>query len=299
MKAYQYYPGCSLKGTGRAYEESLLAVFRALDVELNEIEDWNCCGATAYMSVDEGKALRLAARNLALAEQGNGTHDVVVPCSGCYLVLNKTRHVIEEYPEIGRDIKRSLADVGLPYRGTSRLRHPLDVLVNDIGIDAIKERVVRPLAGLSVAPYYGCQIVRPYATFDHQTFPVTMDRLLQALGATVVDYPLKTRCCGGSMTGTIPQVGLRLTYILLSHAQKAGADLMTTVCPLCQFNLDAYQGEIGKAHGPVRMPVVYITQLVGLALGLAPEALGLGREIVSAGPALKKIGATPAVPAGR
>jgi heterodisulfide reductase subunit B len=283
---YQYFPGCSLKGTGRAYEESLLAVFRALDVELHEIDDWNCCGATAYMAVDENKALRLAARNLALAEKDKSASDIVVPCSGCYLVLNKTCHVIEENPELSSDIRQGLTSVGLQYQGTCRVRHPLDVLVNDIGLDAIKKRVTKPLKGLRVAPYYGCQIVRPYATFDHQVYPVTMDNLLKALGATVVDYSLKTRCCGASMTGTIPEVGQRLAYILLHEAQRRGADLMTTVCPLCQFNLDAYQDDISAKHGPVKMPVTYFTQMMGLAFGLDPKEVGLQRQIVSADEAL-------------
>jgi heterodisulfide reductase subunit B len=282
MMRYHYYPGCSLKGTGRAYEESLLAVFERLGIELHEIEDWNCCGATAYMSVDESKALTLAARNLALAEQQDGWDGIVAPCSGCYLVLNKTRHRIEEYPKIGESVRRSLKQIGLNYEGRLDIRHPLDVLFHDVGLEAIAARVVRPLKGIKVAPYYGCQIVRPYSTFDDQTNPVVMDRLLEALGATVVPYPLKTKCCGGSMTGTLPDIGLRLTYILLGEALKRGADVVATVCPLCQFNLDAYQDKVASQYGPVEIPVVYITQLVGLALGLEPKELGLQRNIVPA-----------------
>jgi heterodisulfide reductase subunit B len=289
MKQYHYFPGCSLKGGGRAYEESLLAVFDALGLELREIEDWNCCGATAYMSVDENQALTLAARNLALAESAGGAADIVVPCSGCYLVLNKTRHVLEDYPKLGEEVRGLLSRHGLRYEGRACPRHPLDVLVNDVGLEEIRKRVVRPLKGLKVAPYYGCQIVRPYATFDHQTHPMTMDRLLEAIGATVTPYPLKTKCCGGSLTGTITEVGMRLAYILLNEAHKHQADVMVTVCPLCQFNLDAYQDRVSSEHGPVNMPVVYITQLLGLALGLDWRTLGLQRQIVSAEPALAKV----------
>ena len=294
MTTYHYYPGCSLKGTGRAYEESILAVFDALGVELREIEDWNCCGATAYMAVDETQALKLAARNLALAEKANGVDGIVTPCSGCYLVLNKTRHVLKEYPDLGRQVSGALELEGLSYTGRAHPRHPVDVLINDIGLDEIAKHIKRPLKGLSVAPYYGCQIVRPYADFDDQHHPTTLDRLLKTIGATVTHYPLKTKCCGGSMTGTIPSVGMRLAWLLLHEAEKQGADLMATVCPLCQFNLDAYQDRCSAAHGPVRMPVVYITQLLGLALGLDAEAVGLHRQIVSADGVLAKIEAAPA-----
>jgi heterodisulfide reductase subunit B len=276
---YSYFPGCSLKGLGRAYEESLLPVMRHLGVELVELDDWNCCGATAYMSVDEQKASVLAARNLAIAEKA-GPQGLVTPCSACYLVLNKTKHNISDFPEINRGVQRALRNANLPYTGNTPVRHPLDVLVNDVGLDVIKEKVVRPLKGLKVAPYYGCQVVRPYATFDDAWNPTTMDRLLATLGAEVLHFPLKTKCCGGSLTGTIPEAGLRLTYILLKEAVRRGADVIATICPLCQFNLDAYHDQIVRRWGPARIATVYFTQLMGLAFGLSPEQLGLKRNFV-------------------
>ena len=232
---YLYFPGCSLKGTGKAYEESLLAVFGALGVELQELEDWNCCGATAYMSVDETKSYALAGRILALAEREN--LDVVAPCSACYLVLNKTQKSLQEHPELHRKVTGALKAAGLDYKGTVKVRHPLDVLMNDVGLDAIKQKINSPMAGHKFAPYYGCQIVRPYATFDDQHNPVTMDQILEASGAECVDYPLKTRCCGGSLTGTVPEVGLRLAYILIKEAKQRGAEAIVTVCPLCLASL--------------------------------------------------------------
>jgi len=279
---YAYFPGCSLKGTGRAYEESFLAVFRALGVEMAEIEDWNCCGATAYMAVDEARALALAARNLALAEKQQ-CGDLVAPCNGCYLILMKSEKWINESPETSRNIQRVMREAGLEYSGKVAVRHPLEILLNDIGLEAIKSKARRTLKGLRVAPYYGCQIVRPYATFDDQYRPMTMDRLLESLGAAVVDYRLKTRCCGGALTGTIPDVGQRMAYILLHEAKRCGADVMAVCCPLCHFNLDSYQKEI-KAHypGDAAIPAVYFTQLLGLALGLDAAALGLDRNIVPA-----------------
>jgi len=276
---YAYFPGCSLKGLGRAYEESLLPVMERLGVELVELDDWNCCGATAYMSVDEGKACILAARNLALAEK-TGPHDLITPCSACYLVLNKTKHYIEDSPEINASVQRALGAAGLKYGGHTRVRHPLDILVNDVGLDVIREKVVRPLKGLKVAPYYGCQVVRPYATFDDAWNPTTMDRLLATLGAEVVPYPLKTKCCGASLTGTLPDTGLRLTYILLKEAVRRGADVIATICPLCQFNLDAYHDQLARQWGPVPIPTVYFTQLMGLAFGLPESQLGLNRNFV-------------------
>jgi heterodisulfide reductase subunit B len=276
---YSYFPGCSLKGLGRAYEESLLPVLKHLGVELEELDDWNCCGATAYMAVDEAKACVLASRNLALAEQQGG-RPVLAPCSACYMVLNKTKHYFHDYPDMRRTIDRALGAVGLSYGGDTPVVHPLEMLLTDVGLEAIKARVTHPLEGLKVACYYGCQIVRPYSTFDDQFNPTTMDRLVRALGAEPVTYPLKTKCCGGSLTGTVPEAGTRLVYILMKEARRRGADCLATVCPLCQFNLDAYHREVTSKYGLDCLPTVYFSQLMGLAFGLPPRGLGLDRLVL-------------------
>jgi heterodisulfide reductase subunit B len=291
---YSYFPGCSLKGTGRAYEESLLPVMKELGAELEELDDWNCCGATAYMAVDEVKACVMASRNLAIAEKA-GHKELLAPCSACYTVLNKTKHYLHESPSVEAVIQTALKQANLTYGGNVPVRHPLDVLVNDIGLDEIKKHVKQPLKGLKVAPYYGCQIVRPYSTFDDQYNPTTMDRLLEAIGCTIVTYPLKTRCCGGSLTGTLPEPGVLCSYILLKEAVKRGANVVATVCPLCQFNLDCYRDKMAAKWGdetipdpnnpeariPVgphlNLPVVYFTQLMGLAFGMSEKELGLHR----------------------
>jgi heterodisulfide reductase subunit B2 len=283
---FTYFPGCSLKGSGRAYEESLLAVCKQLGVELEELDDWNCCGATAYMAVSERQAFGLAARNLALAEQK--PHELIAPCSACYMVLKKTQKYVAEYPQIGHEVCDALSRGGLKYAGTAAVRHPLDVLVKDVGLDAIKKQVKNPLKGFKVAPYYGCQIVRPYADFDDQYNPVLMDKLFKALGAEVVKYPLKTRCCGGSLTGTLPEAGLGMSFHILREAQRRGANVLATVCPLCQFNLDAYQSDMSSKFEPVHMPIVYFTQLMGLAFGMDVKTLGLQRGIISIEPLLNK-----------
>ncbi|HTQ10143.1 MAG TPA: CoB--CoM heterodisulfide reductase iron-sulfur subunit B family protein [Fimbriimonadaceae bacterium] len=280
--AYLYYPGCSLKTGGRAYEESILAVFKALGEPLNELPDWNCCGATTYMSIDEAKAFTLAARNLALAgKSAGGPCDLVTPCAACFLTLRKAQHAIDEKPDIGRRVKEGLKKVGLPGEWQVRVRHPLDVLVNDLGVDRIAKSVKKPLSGIRVASYYGCQIVRPYESFDDPVEPRTMDQIMEALGATVVDWPLRSRCCGGSLSGTTPDVGLWLPFILLQEAKKKGADVMATACPLCQFNLECNQDQIKARYGDAaQLPVAYFTQLMGLALGLPAQDLGIQRLFV-------------------
>ena len=282
--SYIYFPGCSLQSTGKPYEESMQAVFAALSITIKELDDWNCCGATAYMSISELKSFALSARNMALAERQAGADnsaDMVVPCAACYLGLNKAHHYLAENPDLNAKIKGALGVAGLNYSGRVRIRHPLDVLVNDIGTKTLSERVKQPLKGMKVACYYGCQLVRPYADFDDQHEPTTMDVIMKALGAEVVDWPLKTRCCGGSLTGTVPDVGQRLSYILLREAKKRGCDVIATACPLCQFNLECYQGEMSRKYeAPVNVPVAYFTQLMGLAFGLDHKKLGLQRLFV-------------------
>ncbi|MBN1213792.1 MAG: CoB--CoM heterodisulfide reductase iron-sulfur subunit B family protein [candidate division Zixibacteria bacterium] len=290
--SYIYYPGCSLKSTGRAYEDSLLAVFEALDIPLQELEDWNCCGATAYMSISELKAFALSARNFALAERQNGENDfaeMVVPCAACYLGLNKAHRYLAEHPELRETIDRALEAGGLKYNDKIHVRHPLDVLINDLTPDKITGLVKRPLEGLKVACYYGCQLVRPYSDFDDQHDPQTMDKIVKMLGGEVVNWPLKTRCCGGSLTGIVQDVGLRLSYILLAEARKRGCDLIVTACPLCQFNLECYQSRISGIYGhKIKIPVIYFTQLMGHAFGLSDEMLGLKRVFVSPARAFSK-----------
>ncbi|MCS6903692.1 MAG: CoB--CoM heterodisulfide reductase iron-sulfur subunit B family protein [Candidatus Bipolaricaulota bacterium] len=279
---YLYYPGCSLKGTNRAYEESVLAAFQALEIEVEELEDWNCCGATAYMTVDEMKSFALAARNLALAErQGQDRPTLMAPCSGCYLVLSKTQHYLEEYSEVSRTIDGALQAAQLSYARKVHVRHPLDILIHEIGLQKIAQRVRQPLKGLKVACYYGCQIVRPYAAFDDQVNPTTMDQLMRVLGAETVEWPLKTRCCGGSLMGTLPEVGVPLSYILVKEALKRGADVVATACPLCQFNLECYQDKMSQQFNErIEIPILYFTQLLGLALGMSERRLGLHRLLV-------------------
>jgi heterodisulfide reductase subunit B2 len=277
---YTYFPGCSLKGTGKAFEESFLAVCKVLGLEMVELENWNCCGATAYFSVDETKALALASRNLAMAEAKG--MDLVAPCAACYGVLLHIWESMEKYPKRAIPVKAGLAKAGLKYENKVKVRHPVDVLVNDVGIEAIKEKVKRSLKGLKIASYYGCRLSRPICTFDDPDNPTFMDQMMEATGATPVDYPLKTKCCGASHTGTMPEVGQTMSAILLREIEKRGADIITTSCPLCQFNLEVYQDKITKRFPEIKtIPVLHFTQVLGMAFGLSDREIGMGHQVIS------------------
>ena len=285
---YAYYPGCSLEKTQRGYDASVREVFAALGVELVEIDDWNCCGATVYMSVKETVSLAVSARNLALAERMG--LDVVAPCSSCFTVLAKTNRVLKAMPELHRDVNEALAEGNLSYGGNTVVRHPLDVLMNDVGIEAILQRQKRPLQGLKIAPYYGCQIVRPDKTFDDLENPVLMDRLFTKCGGEVVAYPLKVRCCGGMLMTTFEETALKLNMELLECARQNGAECVVTTCPLCHFNLEGYQDRINKRFGTnFAMPILYFTQLLGVVLGLEPAKLGLDASFVPLGEKLSSL----------
>jgi len=278
---YSYYPGCSLKSTGRVYEESLLSVMDVLNIDYKELDDWNCCGATAYMAVDDRKAYVLAARNLALAEEQMKNEpevNIIAPCAACFMVLLKTQKFLEENPEDKAAVVAALKESGLNYTGRAKVRHPLDVLVNDYGEAEIIKRITKPLKGIRVASYYGCQTVRPYSIFDDQRNPETMDRLMKAAGAEVVDWSMKTRCCGASLTGTVQDVALPLSYVIVHEAKKRRADAVATACPLCQFNLECYQTDMNsKFKSDLKVDILYFTQLLGMALGIEPKKLGMNR----------------------
>lgn len=292
---YLLYPGCSMERTSRPYLDSMWAIAEPLGLELEEVNDWNCCGATEYVAISLVPAYALIARNLALAAgQANGTHTLVAPCSACYVNLSKADHYMRESDTLNQKVNTALAAGGLKYKpGTLQIRHLLDVIIHDLDIERIKSKVVRPLKGLRVAPYYGCMLPRPdyEKRWSNPEYPNELDRLLKVLGAEVIDFPLKTHCCGGHMTQIGPDVAYELIRRLLHAAADYQADLLATLCPMCQLNLDAYQGETNRYFGThYHLPVLFFTQLMGLAFGLEPEELGLGKEFVGARPALARIG---------
>ena len=208
---------------------------------------------------------------------------MVTPCSACYVILNRTNSSLKEYTGLKAKVDEALADGGLEYHETVKVRHLLDVFVNDVGYGEIASKVPNSLTGLKVAPYYGCQIVRPGPGFDHPEFPQSLDRLVESLGAEAVPFPLKARCCGGSLIISEEDLALELIYKLLNNAISNGAQCIATVCPLCQTNLDAYQSRVNKKFKTsFNLPVLFFTQLMGVAFGIESQALGLEKCIVPA-----------------
>lgn len=301
---YSYFPGCSLEHGGLAYpfQQSITAVLKPLDIEVVEIDDWNCCGATEYISLNRMAAFALIARNLAQAVKSEGPKQMIAPCSACYLNLNKCDHYLAEDEKLAAQVNAALAEGGLSYQpGAIKVRHLLDVIVNDIGYDAVAAKVTKPLKGLRVAPYYGCLIGRPQfnGKIDDPEYPVTLDKLLKTLGAEVVDYPMKAHCCGGHMTQISEGVAFDMIHRLVKGAADYRADLIVTVCPMCQLNLDAFQGAMNRYFkSDIHMPVLYYTQVMGLAFGFGAAALGIGSELVDARPALARIGVEVPPPEG-
>ncbi len=281
MKYYSYFPGCSSsEGTAVAYGLSTQAICGPLEMELVELEDWNCCGTTPYSSTDELASVAVATRNLALAEKTG--LDLVTPCSACYTSLNRANSQLRQYPDLRDKVNDCLTSVGLEYKGTVRVRHLFEVIYNDIGLKVIESKVVNPLSELKVAAYYGCQLVRPEPGFDNKYNPQSLDEFIVSLGAESTPFPLKDRCCGSSLVIPEVDIALGLIHKLLESAASGGAKCMVTVCPLCQTNLDAYQAMASRKFGTrYNLPILFFTQLLGLALGVEPKALALDKNIIS------------------
>lgn len=283
-----YYPGCSLESTAKEYDMSVREVFKALSVELVELEDWSCCGATAAHSVDYLLSLALPARNLAIA--GKQNLNIIVPCPECYQREWFASEALATDSKLLEKVNELLGN-GLQYEGNVEVKHPLDTIINYIGIEKLSQKVVKPLK-LKAVPYYGCVIVKPprKKKFDSPENPVSMDKILAAIGIEVLPYDLKTRCCGGPVMLASEDIMLKLSYELLKKAKTAGAQCVATACPLCHLALDAKQINIEKAYNEkIDMPVLYFTQLMGLAFGIAPKKLGLDKNIVPVEKLLKSL----------
>lgn len=269
MKKYFLYWGCSLEASGANYLVSLKPVGKALGLAFEEIEDWNCCGASiSYVGANDLSVKILNARNLALAESKGG-YDIIAPCSSCYIQMVKVNHEIQESPTVARQVNEILAEGGLKYTGKVKVRHIQDVLYHDVGVQKIKQKVIKPLNGLKIAGYVGCQSVRPYGEYDSVEKPVVQDRILEALGAEAVAFPKKMRCCGSGIFLTEMEHCLGLARNILEDAEGHGAQMVSTVCPMCAMNLELYQERINRAHGThFDIPIVYLTQLMAVAFGM-------------------------------
>jgi len=288
MKKYAYFPGCSLEKMASSYHKSALETTKIFDVELQELDDWNCCGATTYFHVDQLLAYTLVARNLALAEKEG--LDLVAPCSACYKNAFFTNQVIREDKDLAEHINFALEEDDLQLNGNIDVYHLIEIFANEIGPEEIKTKVTKPLSGLSIAPYYGCQIVRPEHPGKETENPQFFEELIRAMGAEATYFPERLRCCGGSLIMTSREAALAMVRILLESAIKHGAHVIATACPLCQVNLECYQTAVNEEFGTdFNLPILYFTQLLGLALGLSPKKLGIGIELVSATPVFKKL----------
>ena len=287
---YIFYPGCSMEASALEYKTSMLAVFQALGAEVQELEDWTCCGASVAPVMSDLLGLVLPARNLALAErQGDGT-EMVVGCSACYTSFQHTITTAASDQATHNKINLALEVEGLTYHGRIRVRHLLDVLANDFGAGAIAARIKRPLTNLKVAPYYGCQTVRPFGFYDDSQYPHSMVPLLEALGATVYHHLREATCCGTALLTTKSDVGLRIAGEILEAASPA--DCIAVVCPMCHMNLDSYQDKVSRVLGKaISIPVLFLPQLIGLAFGLPEEALQLKRHVVPVAPLLERLAA--------
>ncbi len=283
--SYTFYPGCSLEGTAKDFHRSTLAVAAKVGLDMPEIEDWICCGSTAAHNTDAFLADALPARNL----QAAGGRTVAVACAACYSRLKMANHHIAGDPAVRARVAQV---VGSDYDGLTPVRHLLEILGEDMGAE-VAAAVRRPLSGLKVACYYGCLLSRPpeVTRFDDAENPTLMDRLLETAGATVVDWPHKTECCGASFSITDPSIILDLTDQILAMARAAGVDCVATACPLCQLNLDMRQKDIEAKRGHrYDLPVFYFTQLLGLAMGCSERELSLGSLFVDPRPLLRSKG---------
>lgn len=283
---YSYYPGCSLHASGKEYDESARGLFKALKIGLHEVPDWLCCGATPAHNVDELLSLSLCAKNLNLADGVGG--DLAVACAACFSRLKTTQHTLG-----GNDIKRKQVETAIaePVSLEKPVKHLLEILARDYGLDRLHGAVQKPLTGLKVATYYGCLLTRPpeVPELDDCEAPTIMERVIAAVGGEPVTWSHRLECCGANFTLSRPGVVLKLSNDILASAKSAGADCIMVACPLCHGNLDIRQQEIEQANGTrYNMPVFYITQLVGLAVGLATNKLGLESMIVNPAPLLKE-----------
>jgi heterodisulfide reductase subunit B len=287
MSVYAYFPGCTLHGTAVEYGLSTRAVCQALGIELRELDDWNCCGASSAHAVNPWLGHGLVGRNMRLAE-ATGLKELAIPCAACFARFKETQHALAD-PKAAVGIEE-VAGGAVPRDLTIV---PLIAVVATPAVLAnLKTAVVRPLAGVKIAPYYGCLLTRPpeVVGFDDPEDPQTLDEILRALGADVVAWPGKTACCGSSLALSRTDVVLDLSHRILGWAEEAGADAIATACPMCHSNLDMRQGQMRRAgKGDHQMPVYYFTELVGVALGVGGAELGLPRHLVDASKLLERV----------
>jgi len=280
-----YYPGCSLHSTASELNASIKTVFRELEIDLVEPKGWQCCGSTPAHATDHLLSTTMAMRNLALIER-TGFQETMVACLGCYSRFQWALHDMSREPDLREEVQEQL---GYVYRGELAVRYLVDVLAESVGLRALAEKVVKPLEGLRVVCYYGCVYTRPpkVTGAEQVEYPMRMDDIVDTLGAETLDWSYKTECCGATLSMTETALALELTSKILENARAVGADAVVVSCPLCHMNLDARQGQLGLEHA---MPILYVTQLLGLSLGLPTKGLALDKNMVSPSELLEEKG---------
>ena len=279
MSKLAYYPGCSLHSTSKELDSSFDGSMAKLDVDLAEIPGWQCCGNTAAHSVNRLLAAALPANELAKVKEDMKLDAVAVPCAACFNRFQSANHQVRDEAKAA-DIARV---VGRPYDGGVKVLNLVDVYHDRIGPAKLKEKVVKPFQGLKVACYYGCLLTRPpkVTLAEDPEYPVHMDAVVEAIGCTPVEWDSKTDCCGATLTLAEPDLVDDLVKDIITNARERGAEAIACACPLCQINLDTRQGEIEKKDAAwVEMPILYLSQMVGHALGVSEEQLGLNRAMV-------------------
>jgi heterodisulfide reductase subunit B len=285
---YAYYPGCSLEGSAAEYAHASEAVLEALGVELEEIDDWVCCGATAAHATSHLLSLALPAISCVTAEKQ--ALDILTCCAACHSRLKQTNQQVKEDPKLQAQISEIIEE---DYHGRVNVLHITEVLGREVGLEATKNRVRTPLKGLKVACYYGCLMSRMPESLrdDKSEYPMLLDNLMEAVGAEPLDWPYKTECCGAALTLARQKTVIRLCADILQMAKQNRADVIAVACPLCQANLDMYQAEAEKLLGErFSIPVLYFVQLMGLAMDLDPKRVCLDKLIVDPLPILAKKG---------
>ncbi len=271
------YPGCSLNGSARDYNESVFALARAFGLDFEQVPDWNCCGATAAHNMNKDLSLALPARILSLAEK-NGMDEIVVPCAACYNRLSVTQKELKKDPELKNHITEILE---MDYKGTSRIINVVEWIEKYI-VPRLEGRIVKPY-NHKVACYYGCLLVRPHKVlgYDRPEDPQSIDLVMSKIGATPVYYPFKTECCGAGLSISRTDIVSQLSGKIIEDAENRGAEAIIVACPMCHSNLDMRRRDINKYWAKeFNIPVIFITQAIGLAIGLSPKEVGLQRHFV-------------------
>ena len=273
---YGFFPGCVLEGASKEDYLATVAVAKKLGIEIQELDGWTCCGASHVQDIDPLLALSTNARNIALAEKEG--LDILTVCNTCTLMLREAKKELDDHEVTRQKVNNILGEAGMNYKGTSEVTHFLWVLIREYGLDNLKAKVTRPLTGLKVAEYYGCHILRPEEEmgFEDMQIPTSLANLIVTLGATPIDFSRKLDCCGFHAVYPAHDSVMQMTGSINADAQKEGADCVVTPCPLCQMQLDMFQKE-AKATVPMNgdMPIIHMSQLIGLALGCSAEEMGM------------------------